>query len=121
MTPDIDKIQTVLQWAGGVAVVVGGALAAIIKIFRNSGDETERDRDTRERGERSKRYQLERELEVERLERRFEKIIEALRVSILGELKEQQESWRKDFEGINNRLATVERREMDSSHPRRPR
>lgn len=120
MTPDIDKLQTVLQWAGGVAIVIGGIIAAVWKIIRGSDGETDRSREERERLERSKRYQVERELEIERLERRFEKIIEALRVSILGELNRHEELWREDFKGINVRLAAVEK-DVAESHSRRPR
>lgn len=117
--PDIDKLQTVLQWAGGISLIVAAAIAAVWKIMRDAGNEPDRVRDERERAERSKRYSVERELEVERLERRFEKIIEALRVSILGEIKAQQDAWREDFKIINGRVTAVER-DVDA-HARRPR
>lgn len=116
--PDIDKLQTFLQWAGGIAVIVGAVIAAIWKVIKGVGDEPDRVRDERERMERSRRYQVERELEIERLERRFEKIIEALRVSILGELEKHQVSWREDLRDLNTRLSAVEH---DAPHPRRPR
>lgn len=109
MTPDIDRLQTILQWAGGIAVIIAGAIAGIWKVIKGGAAESDRSRDERERGERSKRYTLERELEIERLERRFEKIIESLRVSILGEMEKHQTTWREDFKEINGRVSDIER------------
>lgn len=125
--PDIDKLQTFLQWAGGVAIIIGGVIAGIWKIVRGSSDESDRERDERERTERSLRYKVERELEIERFERKFEKIIESVRVSILGKIEAQQDSWQEDFKSITDRVSALNERvagvekEADGPHPRRPR
>lgn len=116
---DFDKWPTLLQMASIIGVFAGGIIAAVFG-GRKKPDSVDRERDERERGERSKRYTAERELEIERLERRFEKVIEALRVSILGELEKHQVLWRQDFKSINDRLTAVER-EIEAPHPRRPR
>lgn len=124
MTPDIDKLQTFLQWTGGIAVIVVTAMAAVWKVIKGSGDEPDRVRDDRERAERSKRYQLERENEMLLFEMKFQKVIESVRVSILSELTANHAMLRQDFQTFNARLAAVEReaREVDNTpHPRRPR
>lgn len=116
---DFDKWPTLLQMASIIGVFAGGIIAAVFG-GRKKPDSVDRQRDDREREERSKRYQVERLLEIERLERRFEAVIQALRESVLGKIEEQQESWREEFKAINARMAAVER-EIETPHPRRPR
>lgn len=108
MTPDLDKFQSILQWAGGVVVVIGGSVAAIVKIMRGSG-ETDRERDERERGERSKRYQVEREAEMLRFEQKFEIFGKALREAVFVRLDEIDESMKAEVRPMQQRLTAVER------------
>lgn len=121
MTPDIDKLQSILQWAGGVAVVVGGAIAAIIKIVRGGHEESEREREDRERAERSRRCQLERQVEIVELERKFELSVGAVREAILGKLDRTEQTLRTDIKSFDDRLRAVEQDVAALSQPRRQR
>lgn len=107
--PEIVNIHDAFQYGGTIAIVVAALVGVVWKLFTGGGQESDHERDVREREERSRRYQLEREADMNDVRSEFNKVIEALREAIYYKIDQTAVALRSDMKAIDDRLRIVER------------